>query len=78
MSHARSCLINSLRIVNPYVAETMRVSGMTTAPKENVAALSVLAASDASATGISAFAFQGSNAHVILGTVDSEAAHVVS
>jgi len=54
------------------------VSGMTAAPKENVAALSVLAAGDASATGISAFAFQGSNAHVILGIVDSEAAHVVS
>jgi hypothetical protein len=77
MSHLQSSCLTTLRVVNPYVAETMNIAKLTFAPRE-LHAISSELVEEMTVTGISAFAFQGSNAHMILGDADSMATHQVS
>jgi len=66
LAHAHGSMLTNLRTVNPYVAETIGVARMTAAPREQYGQGSMQGHS-AGASGISSFAFQGTNAHALLG-----------
>jgi 3-oxoacyl-(acyl-carrier-protein) synthase/acyl carrier protein len=68
LGQACSALLTNLRIVNPYVAETMGVAKLAMAPRESMSMASTQQAA-ASVSGISSFAFQGTNAHALIGGV---------
>ena len=77
LTHGHTSLMTNLRTVNPYVAETLRVAQMTCVPRQDTAMLGTLSAG-AAACGISSFAFQGTNAHALLGACEEqEASHVM-
>jgi len=65
ITHAESCLVTGLRTMNPYVGEAINVSKLTLAPRESCALIRTRVEST-SIGGVSAFAFQGTNAHAIL------------
>ena len=66
ITHVYTPLITNLRIVNPYVADTTNIMKLTVAPRIGTA-LVVTHAEHTSTHGVSAFAYQGTNAHAILG-----------
>jgi hypothetical protein len=70
LTHAETHMVTNLRIVNPYVAETMGIASLTSAPREEIPKMSALAASG-TASGISSFAYQGTNAHGTIGIDES-------
>jgi acyl transferase domain-containing protein/acyl carrier protein len=66
ITHALVQSVVNLRTVNPYVADTMNIAKLASAPKQE----SVLVShqmEELSVCGISSFAFQGTNAHCLLG-----------
>jgi len=78
ISHAHTSFITNLRSINRFVADTMSVSNSTLAPRQNISLLSTLSSEFVAATGVSAFAFQGTNAHVVLGSEDDCFAHTTN
>jgi len=75
ITHAYDWAITNLRIVNPYVAEPMSFASTSiSAPREDAAVVS----GDSDTTrisGISSFAYQGTNSHAILGADVVDLAH---
>ena len=72
LAHAHGSLLTNLRIVNPYVADTLDVAHLTVAPREEFALVSTQH-EGAAGSGISSFAFQGTNAHALVGLGSDEA-----
>ena len=69
-THTHIPSLTNLRTVNPYVADTLGPLNLALTPRLMAAGASLLLEQDLS-SGVSAFAFQGSNSHLILGTTSS-------
>ena len=77
LCHSNTHLLANLCTVNPYVAETLSVSIATLPPREK-GGVARLNAEDTGRGGVSSFAFQGTNAHALLGVGDVDVMHVIT
>ncbi len=75
LTHSLSPIFATLRTVNAYVAESFSIASATVAARQDSAMICVHG-KGIEASGVSSFAYQGTNAHAILGAAEREATSV--